>query len=517
MAQGNVIKEFLISLGFKIDTPSFKKFGEGLDIATKRAIGLGTAVAGIATGVAIFVTKFAESAEKLHFLSQRTGASANNIKALRAAYEQVGLSAEEANGDVEALGNSLRNWGKADYLKSLGIEGKDTGEKLKNLLAYLSKFKSEQLAFSIGDIFGVSHNSILAAKNNLAEFNAKYEDTLKLQQQFGNDADKFGDVAHEYMTSLRQISQVMGEVAAKLASTLLPAFDFFAGQLSKTVRGVANVVSEFFDPDNYTVDGLISALESIGFVVEGITEDVANALKGIGRYLKMVADGLFESDVTVYHNGEKRKDVTVHHKVEPTSATVAPAPPSDDGSDQSLPLGLRQNNPGNLRHWAKGGPEANGFAVFKSAEEGLSAMAGNLLNYAKAGKTSVRDIISDWAPKKDRNDTEGYIKQVAKSLGIDPDAKQNMFDLDTLSKNMAAIIPREQGYNPFGMDQLLSAAEGRLNQNGISTEKAISVSQTNHITVQGSSGDASATGRVIGQEVSRVFGDAVRNNKAAFN
>lgn len=498
MAQGEVIKEFLVALGFKVDTSSFKKFTGGIEQATKGVVGLGGAVASIATGVTVFVTKFAESAEKLHFLSQRTGASANNIKALRAAYEQVGLSAEEANGDVEALGNSLRNWGKADYLKQLGIEGKDTGEKLKNLLAYLSKFKNEQLAFSIGDIFGVSHNSILAAKNNLAEFNAKYEDTLKLQKQFGTDADKAGEVAHAYMSKLRELGQAAAEAGAKIGQELLPYFDFVTGKIIETLH----VLSDF---DNFKFDSLEDALFKIKNVIVGIAEDAL----ALGKTLAEKVFG--KNDVTVYHGGAKPKEITVHHKVDPTSASVA------DGTDQNLPLGLEQHNPGNLRRWAKGGKTAKGFAVFNSDEEGLSAMAGNLLNYAKAGKTSVRDIISDWAPKKDRNDTEGYIKQVAKSLGIDPDAKQNMFDLDTLSKNMAAIIPREQGYNPFGMDQLLSAAEGRLNQNGISTEKAISVHQTNNITVQGSSGDASATGRVIGQEVSRVFGDAVRNNKAAFN
>lgn len=96
------------------------------------------------------------------------------------------------------------------------------------------------------------------------------------------------------------------------------------------------------------------------------------------------------------------------------------------------PRGIRNKNPGNLRH----GPAWNGlrdvqtdseFAQFETPEDGLRAMGITLLNYEKRhGLRTVREIANRWAPPIGSDsqgnaytqDTSSYAGYVAAFLGV---------------------------------------------------------------------------------------------------
>ena len=108
-ANSEVIKSFLVSLGFKKDESALKQFVANIEAATKTVLALGVAVEAAAVSVAIGVTRFANNLEQLYFASQRVGASALNLKALDRAAQDFGASAGEALQSVEGLARYLRN------------------------------------------------------------------------------------------------------------------------------------------------------------------------------------------------------------------------------------------------------------------------------------------------------------------------------------------------------------------------------------------------------------------------
>lgn len=128
--------------------------------------------------------------------------------------------------------------------------------------------------------------------------------------------------------------------------------------------------------------------------------------------------------------------------------------------------GLRNNNPGNLRptsdKWlgisgvdTVGG--AGSFLKFSKPEYGIRALFHNLLTYrTKYGLTTVRDIITRWAPAADGNNTPVYIASVAAQLGKNPDSVLNLSDYPALVK---AIIHHENGVNPYP-DALIASGMG---------------------------------------------------------
>lgn len=122
---------------------------------------------------------------------------------------------------------------------------------------------------------------------------------------------------------------------------------------------------------------------------------------------------------------------------------------TDYRNRSDLPLGIRSNNPGNIRHSSKftwlgeSGVNAKGFCVFDTLENGIRALAKNLLAYFhQHGLDTVAGVIERWAPPGE-NDTVAYITSVAGSLGVAPDRVLDLEDVSTLASLVAAICRHE--------------------------------------------------------------------------
>lgn len=111
-----------------------------------------------------------------------------------------------------------------------------------------------------------------------------------------------------------------------------------------------------------------------------------------------------------------------------------PAPPSGDATDAAP---IRNNNPGALMPGGK-------LAQYKTPEEGLAALDGNLKKYGQGGVNTIAGVISKWAPPNE-NDTKGYIAAVARRLNMSPDQKIDLSNPITRHVLSAAITVQENG------------------------------------------------------------------------
>ena len=130
-----------------------------------------------------------------------------------------------------------------------------------------------------------------------------------------------------------------------------------------------------------------------------------------------------------------------------TPAAAPASPPNPNATPASMPpLGLRNNNPLNLRFAGQDGaePGEGGFARFPSIEAGLSAAQRQLALYGQRGVNTLRGAISRWAPPSE-NDTDGYVTRVAQATGIDPDAPINLADPAVTQRIIPAMARVELG------------------------------------------------------------------------
>lgn len=123
--------------------------------------------------------------------------------------------------------------------------------------------------------------------------------------------------------------------------------------------------------------------------------------------------------------------------------------------------GLRNNNPGNIR---RGGGHFKGerlpsldpaFKQFETIEWGYRAMFVLLDNYRRRhGLQSIREMIRRWAPPVE-NDTERYIRFVARAASLDPDQT-----IDTRNRRMMVPIVAAMSRIENGVPARLTKVEG---------------------------------------------------------
>lgn len=116
-----------------------------------------------------------------------------------------------------------------------------------------------------------------------------------------------------------------------------------------------------------------------------------------------------------------------------------------------LPRGVRNNNPGNIRHsgdrWQGKSPDQpdEAFVRFESMAFGVRALARVLIRYFDAyDLNTIAGIIERWAPPVE-NDTAAYITQVCKATGFDADQPLNLHQFEHMEPIVQAIIRHENG------------------------------------------------------------------------
>lgn len=171
---------------------------------------------------------------------------------------------------------------------------------------------------------------------------------------------------------------------------------------------------------------------------------------------------------------------------------------------KTLPRGIRNNNPGNLRigsPWqGLDNPADDGeFCRFVSPVMGIRAMACTLITYqdrrkAKDGSAidTVYEIIERWAPGNENN-TKAYAESIRRALKVNPGQHLDMHDYETLSSLVKAMIQHENGVNPYSDKQIQS---GLARAGVLPDETTQPLKQSRTIKAAQAAGGATALGLV---------------------
>lgn len=247
---GDVIKEFLVSLGFKIDGASERKFTDGVVRATKTVTALAVAAEAAAVAVGFAVSKISRSLEDLHWQSERTNASAKNIKSLSYAVSQLGGSYDGARQSIEQFGANLRtNPGYSSLVRSLGVatekNGKlrDTADVLQDIGKAL-KTKPYYQAVQYANALGIDEQTFRALQSgDLSKWQEEYRAKVAA---IGVDQTEAAKRGAEFTRSLRSLNETFGAMGEKLANDLAPAFAKFLDQVNNFLLQNADKISSFF-------------------------------------------------------------------------------------------------------------------------------------------------------------------------------------------------------------------------------------------------------------------------------
>lgn len=276
MADGtSILREYLISVGFKVNQTEGKKTEKNLESWDKKAVSLAKGLLGASAAVTALATNFAFQMERLYYASRRVDSTAGSIKALDYGARQIGV--QNITQSMEALARNLRsNPGLTGLLNSLGVRvtGRDKADVMVDLVTQLKKmpfFVAERYA----NLFGIDPDTLFMLQDGLEQMKEAQAARKQMAAEMGVDMDNAALVGKEYAQMWREIAERAGLFATLLAENMLPNMRVLAGETNKMLTSWGQILgmkpSQFWQ-DMW--DGLFA--EKVGRVQ--LTEDAKKRL-----------------------------------------------------------------------------------------------------------------------------------------------------------------------------------------------------------------------------------------------
>lgn len=241
----DILKEYLVSIGFKIDESGHKKLQEKMGGLTKTMVRFRDSAILASIALSVTVKSMASDLEKLYFASQRTGSSASELNAWGLAAQNAGVSADTARAAAEGLAAAVRrNPGIGVLLRGLGVDTtKGSVAELNQLVDKLSSMGAPgtagyAVATQYASMFGIDEQTLFMLEKNREEVKktqAQYAAWLKQMGLNSDGIDKITAHSHDFMDNLRTLESHLDVLAILMVGHLLPAGDKVVGWLTNFV------------------------------------------------------------------------------------------------------------------------------------------------------------------------------------------------------------------------------------------------------------------------------------------
>lgn len=528
-AQREVLREFLMQLGFQVDDVGARRFVSSILGVSKVAATSTAVIAGLAAGAEALVQTFASGFEKLYYASQRTKSSVESLQAVRFGFEQIGLTADGALQTVESFTRIMRtNPGMSSLLRGLGVDtrGKDTVQQLYSLVDRLSKMP-HFIGANWAQRFGIDEQTFLMMKENLPALLEADKKRREINKDSGLDTQKAAEAAREYMNVLRELWSQLENVWRILSVKLLPYFREFAGAMNEALKDLATWVNGLNGLSLGTFSGdLHDILVDLRALAEMFTSGDANwvnslfwALKGAGLQALHVFTDLVDAVLRIAHGDftgafSKMKqaakdlifsregigiDVGLGNGAQPGS----PAPSGTPGRGGSQVALDRRGQIAQFKEMARAmartyGIPANIFSAMIGHESGWNPEA-----VSSAGAIGLAQLMPNTAKEVGTNnleDPEESLRGGAIYLAKQFRRFGNWNDALSAYNAGAGNLKAGRGY----AETVLS----RAGEGG----GGVQVSQTNVFHMGGADPEAGA--RAVGREMTRINQDLLRNRTA---
>lgn len=294
----DVLKSFLVSISYKVEESTERKFVQSIDSATKNVAKFALGIEGALLALNAYALRVANSFDQIYYASGRVGASVTNMKALSYGLSQMGTTADAANTSIENFARTLRNSpGHDDVLKRLGVQVKDASGIRRDTTALMQEFgkalrdKPQYLQALYLDMFGIDERTGQALIKGVERFSNEYREKLR---KAGLDPDKAAKDANSLKQVMTSVAGSIDIIGAKIASRLFDdqgnAFKRFLDFLDKHGDKIADTVSKL---------ALVALQLAEGFLKLATSDEATKALNGLLGMLGKVDEktGAFEADI----------------------------------------------------------------------------------------------------------------------------------------------------------------------------------------------------------------------------
>jgi hypothetical protein len=281
---GDVIKEFLVGLGFKVDEKSLNTFSNKISMVKQGLIALGGAA------VLRAFTSVAHELDKLNDLSNRIDTPVSEIEELGYAAKIMGSSVEAAQASLQGVsiqaGLAATGVGRSKMIfEKLGISVKDANGELKSstlLMAEISDKikdmdKGQQMA--IMSRLGIDPTMIEVMTSDISGLREEFS---KLYKDAGVDANEAAKQAGLFVDALDRTKAVFGVTFKAIVSKLLP--------------GVTIGMDNFRKKLIHNMPNIMRALEPFMSILLKVAEILSEVILAVFNTMGVVIDIVKKAD-----------------------------------------------------------------------------------------------------------------------------------------------------------------------------------------------------------------------------
>jgi hypothetical protein len=242
----NILREYLVSLGFKIDGAGKKKAEDafiGLDL---KALSLAKNTLKVAAAVQAMVAVFAYQMEKMYYASKRADTTVGNLQAIEYGAKQVGISSGTMANAVQSVAMKLRsNPGLVAFVQGLGVKVDQDGVKRMHDLIDVWAKMPFPIASRQAAMFGIGEADLYMMIEMNDEMKKQEAIRAKMSKDMGIDPQKAAEAGKEYAKSLTELWARIGLVNDALSLQFLGSFREMTSALNRAMSTLAKMIMEF--------------------------------------------------------------------------------------------------------------------------------------------------------------------------------------------------------------------------------------------------------------------------------
>ncbi|MGE4191785.1 MAG: hypothetical protein AB7E51_00200 [Pseudodesulfovibrio sp.] len=245
--KGEVLKDFLMRLGFDLDERGMGKFARGVASTTTRVLGLASAAQAVGVMLHAALYKIASDSAKLLDLADATGVSVDIL-------EELGFMATVTGSDADKLAASIQNLNKnmaetllgggagIEAFRRLGINVHDSNRKLRDTVDVLFEVgdRLKDLSPAQRSMFlsrlGIDQSLVRMLTEDVSGLRDTYRDMYAAS---GVDAQRAAEQSRAYVEETKTLKATLGLLSKSVAMAVI-------GRMGEDLAGLRRSIQENF-------------------------------------------------------------------------------------------------------------------------------------------------------------------------------------------------------------------------------------------------------------------------------
>ena len=242
----DVLQEYLVKVGYKVDEGSFKALTGGLNNLQTRVSGvettagkakmalggLGFVMAGVGLAMGESAYKFAVGMRQVYSSSEKAGVAVSKLQGLSEAADTFGVSGNELTSAIQKMNLTFQNQPAMKQMYAdlfhINTVGKDASGIFMDVATSISKMPQGTQAGFVSQFLGMDYGEFTVMMKHLPEIMEQAKKLADLKAKSGIDSEDTKKTLSHYTSTIDALTTRFSSVFIKGLTAGVPLFDKMA-------------------------------------------------------------------------------------------------------------------------------------------------------------------------------------------------------------------------------------------------------------------------------------------------